>query len=122
MKKFLTILSIIFIITACDGKYVHMKQMLYMSVDNVVQTSDYGVYKEITFSEDMAKQLKLHNYNLNWDKSFYEVFSADVNDETIPETYRKESAEKAEFYKEEIQKEIDIINNLENIINENPDI
>lgn len=115
MRNFITLLSIIFIITACDGKYVHMKQMLYMTVDDVVQTADFKVYDETKFSDEVESQLKKHKYNLNWDRSFYEVFANDLNNPTIPDDVKQDSYNKAQFYKQEILNEMDTITYLENL-------
>lgn len=122
MKKIIVFIIAVFAIVSCQSASEEflLKQMLSHKT-TVSGVTGFEKHKTFTLADEVNAQLKLYNSKITWDKSFYDAFRENVEDNVyvnLPETY---VLDMYQFYKSQIKKDETIITYLESIDDIYPD-
>lgn len=122
MKKIIVFIISVFAIVSCQSASEEflLKQMLSHKT-TVSGVTGFEKHKTFTLADEVNAQLKLYNSKITWDKSFYDAFRENVEDNVyvnLPETY---VLDMYQFYKSQIKKDETIITYLESIDDIYPD-
>lgn len=125
MKKFISIsITAICLITLVSCKCSEqraMEKMVTQTVDTHTFTG-FEVYSTTRLCDEVSEEIALYQYNLGWDKSFYDAFSEAVNDSSRPEEYKEYNARTVEECKDAIARDQSMLEYLETIDDKYPDL
>ena len=122
MKRIIVSILVVFAIISCRGatEELLLRKMLSSktTVSGITGFTKCGV---ITLADEVSEQLKIYNSKITWDKGFYDAFRENVEDSVkvnLPDSliYQKYTS-----YRSKIEKDKEIITDLESIDDIYPD-
>ena len=111
MKKIVTLIVAVCALTGCISKEQRAMEQMISKITEPTGFSEFKEYKTICLADEVHDKLLEHKSILSWHESWYDLYSSESPD-----------PEKAAFYKGELVKDREMINLLENIEKDYPDL
>lgn len=122
MKRIIVFILVVFAIISCRSvsEEFLLRKML-SSRTTVSGVTGFEKHRTITLADEVNVQLKIYNSKITWDKSFYDAFRENVEDNVEVNLSDSCVYQMYTFYKSKIKKDEEIITYLETIDDIYPD-